>query len=234
MRRYIIAPHGSPAITRRRRPFLAPLWLILLGRAVMAAHCLGRLSGRRYDPRGPGATARQGARHDRRSAASPRRARRGRSVWRTCSARPAAAGALDAIYVSDDRRAQQTAAPLAERLQRAPVVFSAGGWRRGCRAGAARTCREHRPRDRAAARAGADAAGARGCGARRGAGRVRMLIYVVSIPSFGRAQVLRLKLLGPSARRWVARGAGAQRHGPADELGCAAPMRKSASTAARM
>ncbi len=34
-------------------------------------------------------------------------------------------GQIDAIYVSDDRRAQQTAAPLAERLHRAPVIFSA-------------------------------------------------------------------------------------------------------------
>ncbi len=34
-------------------------------------------------------------------------------------------GPIDAIYVSDDRRAQQTAAPLADRVMRAPVRFPA-------------------------------------------------------------------------------------------------------------
>src|SRR5260370_7276671 len=50
-----------------------------------------------------------------------------------------ARGGLEAIYVSDDRRAQQTAAPLAQRLHRAPQLFSAGD----ARSAAARVLREH-------------------------------------------------------------------------------------------
>ena len=48
-------------------------------------------------------------------------------------------GRIDAIYVSDDRRAQQTAAPLAERLHLTPVVFSAPTRRRWPRAPCAST-----------------------------------------------------------------------------------------------
>src|SRR5207249_11380132 len=48
-------------------------------------------------------------------------------------------GRLDAIYVSDDRRARQSAAPLAERLHRTPVVFSS----REARSAAARVLHEH-------------------------------------------------------------------------------------------
>jgi broad specificity phosphatase PhoE len=46
---------------------------------------------------------------------------------------------LDGIYASDDRRAQQTAAPLIERLRHSPVVFAAPE----ARATAARALHEH-------------------------------------------------------------------------------------------
>ncbi len=103
------------------------------------------------------------------------------------------AGRLDAIYVSDTKRAQQTAAPLASRLGVKPVVYPASD----VEGTAKKLLREHR------------------------GGRALIVghnntvpaivnrlsgmsvpeipedeydnVYVVTVPSFGRASVLRLK-----------------------------------------
>ena len=103
------------------------------------------------------------------------------------------AGRLDAIYASDARRAQQTAAPLAERLGKRPVVIS-GNDAKGT---AARVMHDHE--------GGAVLVIA-------GSNSIPQLIhelsgleagsimedepdalYIVSIPTFGRASLLRLK-----------------------------------------
>lgn len=103
------------------------------------------------------------------------------------------AGGLDAIYVSDDRRARQTATPLAERVRRAPVVFSS----REARAVAARVLRDHPGGTVLVIGSGAtlpqmiqELQGAGSLPAGQGAADV---IYIVSVPTFGRAHLVRLR-----------------------------------------
>jgi hypothetical protein len=99
---------------------------------------------------------------------------------------------LDAIYVTGELRSQQTAAPLAARLQRHPTVFAAD--QAGAVAG--QLLHEHgggavlviagepafTQMLRALGSAESPGAGADGS----------EVIYVVSIPSFGRARLVRL------------------------------------------
>ena len=103
-------------------------------------------------------------------------------------------GRLDAIYVSDERRARQTASPLAERLRRAPVVFSS----REARATAARVLKDHPGGTVLVVCSGAalsqivqELQGTGSLPAGQGASDA---IYIVSVPSFGRAHLVRLRL----------------------------------------
>jgi phosphohistidine phosphatase SixA len=113
-----------PALTRRRRPFLAPLWLTLLAVVVM-----GVIAGSVYRAAGTSVvllvptTAKEpgGIADPPISAEGEEQAQRLARLLGDA----AGAGALSGIYVSDDQRAQQTAAPLVERLHRAPTVFAA-------------------------------------------------------------------------------------------------------------
>src|SRR5271170_4318958 len=109
----------APALTRRRRPFLAPVWLTLLAALVIAALGLSfyRDAGTtvvllvRPTEKYPGTIADPPI-----SAEGEERAQHLAHMFGN-----AADGVgLDAIYVSEDRRAQQTAAPLAERLHLSP------------------------------------------------------------------------------------------------------------------
>jgi phosphohistidine phosphatase SixA len=127
-----------PAISRYRRPFLAPLGVIPVALLVLAA--IGWLI---YQ----GATTTavllvQPADKEPGTIADPpvspegeERAERLAQMFTT----PAGPGQVDVIYESDERRAQQTAAPLAERLHQNPLVFP------GSDAGsaAARAVRDH-------------------------------------------------------------------------------------------
>ena len=110
-----------PGITRHRRPFLAPLWVTLL-----AVLLLGGVAWMFYRSatttvvvlvrpveKDPGSI-------DDPPVSPEGEARAQRLAQLFGEAGP---GSLDAIYESDDRRAQQTVAPLAERLHRAPLVF---------------------------------------------------------------------------------------------------------------
>jgi broad specificity phosphatase PhoE len=107
---------------------------------------------------------------------------------------PSAGGRLDAIYVSDDRRAQQTAAPLVERLQRAPLLFSA----RDARAAAARMLREHAGGTVLVIGSGVALPQMirelRGVDIVAAAPGESAILYVVSVPSFGRAHLVRIRL----------------------------------------
>ncbi|HEY3786981.1 MAG TPA: phosphoglycerate mutase family protein [Steroidobacteraceae bacterium] len=118
----------APVITRSRRPFLLPVWLTFAAAAafvvilllvyfltyhsatttmvVLALHAEPE-SGTIQDP--PLSTE------------GEQRAARLAQMF----GRGQGAGRLAAIYVSDARRAQQTAAPLAERLGKQPVVVPA-------------------------------------------------------------------------------------------------------------
>jgi broad specificity phosphatase PhoE len=182
-----------PAITRHRRPFLAPLWLTLLAVLVIGGMAvtfyrsatttvillvrpvekeLGSIDDPPLSPEGE------------------QRAQRLAQMFGDANA----SGRLDAIYVSDDRRAQQTAAPLAERLHSAPLVFSA----RDARAAAARVLREHTGGSVLVIGSGAtlpqmihELNGVDIVAAAQGESDI---LYVLSVPSFGRARLVRIRL----------------------------------------
>jgi len=127
-----------PGITRHRRPFLAPLWLGLLTLGVVggAALLAYRTAGTTVVLLVPPAEMETGTIDD-----PPLSAEGEQRAQRLAQMLADARGStpLEAIFVTDERRAQQTAAPLALRLHRAPVVFSAGA----ARATASRLLREH-------------------------------------------------------------------------------------------
>jgi broad specificity phosphatase PhoE len=183
----------APALSRYRRPFLAPLWLSLLAAAVIAA--LGftfyRSAGTtvvllvRAAEKDPGVIADPPL--------SPEGEERAQRLARMLADPDPAAG-LDAIYVSDDRRAQQTAAPVAERLHRTPTVFAGADAARAV----TRLLREH-PGGAVLVIAGA--ASFRSVLRALSGGEPSALaqdeseaMYLLSIPSFGRARVLRIRL----------------------------------------
>lgn len=179
-----------PAITRYRRPFLAPLWIILLvavlGAALFVAvwrnatttvvvlvHSVEKDPGTIDDP-----------------PLSPEGEERAQRLAQTLGG---AAARIDAIYVSDDRRARQTAAPLSERLHQAPVVFAVSE----ARATAERALRDHAGGTVVVVASdttlpqmlhevhGEDPGPAAGADAE--------VMYVVSVPSFGHSHELRLR-----------------------------------------
>ena len=179
-----------PAIRRYRRPFLAPLWIILLvallGAALFAVawrnatttvvvlvHSVEKGLGTIDDPP--------------LSAEGEARAQRLAQILGSDAAR------VDAIYVSDDRRARQTAAPLSERLHRDPVPFAATA----ARATAARALRDHA--GGTVVVVASDAAlpqmlqVLRGADPGRAAAGDADVMYVVSAPSVGHAHELRLR-----------------------------------------
>ncbi len=182
-----------PAITRHRRPFLAPVWLSLLAALLVAAigMALYHSSGTtlvlllRPGDRDPGTIADPPL--------SPEGEERAQRLARLLGD-PRPGVGLDAVYVTGDQRAQQTAAPLVARLQRHPQTFAAD--QAGAVAG--RLLHEHtggavlviaaEPAFTRLLRAlvGADNAGA---GPDDSA-----VMYVVSVPSFGRASLVRLRI----------------------------------------
>ena len=181
-----------PAITRHRRPFLAPVWLLAAFALVVAGIAFAAF-------RSATATTVVVVRHAEKmlgtiddpplSPEGEQRAQRLAQMFGEADG----VGRLDAVYVTDTRRAQQTVAPLVTRLRLKPVVLPAGD----ISGTAVRILREHR------------------------GGTVLVLghsntipllvkelsgirippipddeydsIYIVSIPTFGSASVLRLK-----------------------------------------
>jgi len=181
-----------PGITRHRRPFLAPLWVGLLGGLVIAAAAWSFLHAAtttvvflvRPAEKDPGTIQDPPL--------SPEGEERAQRLARMFG-EVTGEGRVEALYETDDRRAQQTGAPLAERLHLTPGVFDAadGG------SAAARALREH--------------AGGTVLMIASGAAQAQMireltgtdlpsaapddpdLICVVSVPSFGHAHLARLK-----------------------------------------
>jgi broad specificity phosphatase PhoE len=186
----------APAVTatRYRRPFLAPLWLILLVALSAGALAWSFYRGAattlvilvRTSDKEPGTISDPPI-----SADGEARAQRLAHVFGDIHG----AAAVDAVYVSDGRRSQQTAAPLVERLHRAPVAFA--------EADAVATA-ERVLHENAGGRVVMVASSAviprmlRTMGAPESAGaapdEAEPAVYVLSVPSFGRAQLLRLKL----------------------------------------
>jgi phosphohistidine phosphatase SixA len=116
---------GPPAITRRRRPFLAPVWLILL--AALAVIGVG-LALHASDSNtivviAPPASGELGTIDD--PPLSPAGEQQAQRLAQQFAAASGPDG-LAAIYVSATRRAKQTAAPLAQALGRPPVMLANG------------------------------------------------------------------------------------------------------------
>ncbi len=182
-----------PGITRRRRPFLAPLYLSLL--AAGAFFALGWVFYNtatttvvflvRPVEKSPGTIDDPPV--------SPEGEARAERLAHMFGDAVHGAGRLDGVYESDDRRAQQTAAPLIERLHTPPVVFRAAD----ARATAARALHEHRGGTVLVIASGAalpemvqELAGIQLTDA---AGDTDF-VYVVSVPSVGRAHLARFRL----------------------------------------
>src|SRR5579872_3139995 len=114
---------GPPAITRRRRPFLTPVWLILL--AVLAVVGIGLFLNQSESNTivviVPPANEELGTIDD------PPLSATGEQQAQQLAQQFAAANGPDglkAIYVSPSRRAKQTVAPLAQSLGKQPVTLT--------------------------------------------------------------------------------------------------------------
>ncbi len=180
-----------PAITRHRRPFLAPLWLSLLAVLVSGGVAVKFYYGAsitvvllvRPVPKEPGAIDDPPL--------SPEGEQRAQQLVRVLGA--ASAGAqIDAIYVSDDQRARQTAAPLAERLHRAPVIFRASE----ARATGERLLHDH-PGGTVLVIGGGSAVpevirALEGRGAGAPAVADAGALYILSVPTFGRPHLVQI------------------------------------------
>ena len=181
----------APGITRSRRPFLAPLWLTLLALLLAAgiAYALYRDATTTVVVLASVGDKEPGTIDDPPiSTEGEQRAERLAEMF----APGGGVGRLDALFVSGERRAQQTAAPLVELLHLAPTVFEA----REAGAVAAGLTRGHE--GAAILVVGGSAAVQQflrelaGAGSAAGAGPPDLL-YIVSVPTFGRPRVLRLK-----------------------------------------
>ena len=181
-----------PGITRHRRPFLAPLWLTFL----LAVIGGGVLFAAWHGATTTVVVLAQPVEKDPGTIDDPPLSAEGEERAQRLAQMFGAAlrvGPVDGLYVSDERRAQQTAAPLAERLRRSAVVFSAAD----ARAAAARALREHSGGTVLIVGSGATLQQVlRELGVEvlaSTAGEEADAIYIVSIPSFGHAHLLRLK-----------------------------------------
>ena len=114
---------GPPAITRRRRPFLTPVWLILLAALAVLGVGLGlhESANNTIVVIVPPASKELGTIDD-----PPLSAAGEQQAQQLAQQFAAATGpdGLAAIYVSATRRAQQTVAPLAQSLGKQPVTLS--------------------------------------------------------------------------------------------------------------
>lgn len=187
----MIARMDPPAITRYRRPFfLAPLWLTFLGALLLAllGYAIYRSVGTttvllvRATDKEPGTIADPPI-----SAEGEDRAQRLAQVF------GAAAPAIDAVYTGAERRSQQMAAPVASRLGRVPEVLAGGD----PAAAASRVLREHGGGTVLVVAGGPgfaqllhELAGADPAVAAQDEPGV---LYLISIPTFGRTHVVRLK-----------------------------------------
>jgi hypothetical protein len=169
----MMAAMEAPGITRHRRPFLAPLWLTLLALVVVAG-----IAWSVYRDATTSVVVLTSS---------------GEKEPGTIDDPPVSAeGRIDALYVSGERRAQQTVAPLAELLHVAPTVYDA----RDATNVAAGLLRGHE--GTATLVIGGNAAVQQFLrqlgGSAAASGTVEPdLLYIVSVPTFGRPKVLRLK-----------------------------------------
>ncbi|HEX8756515.1 MAG TPA: histidine phosphatase family protein [Steroidobacteraceae bacterium] len=114
---------GPPAITRRRRPFLTPVWLILLAALMVlgVGLFLHQSANNTIVVIVPPASKELGTIDD-----PPLSAAGEQQAQQLAQQFAAASGpdGLAAIYVSGNRRARQTAAPLAQTLGKQPLTLT--------------------------------------------------------------------------------------------------------------
>ena len=182
-----------PAITRHRRPCLVPVYLIALIAAVLLA--VGWVFYKSATTTvvflvRPAEKALGAIDDPPLSAEGEARAERLAHMF---GAQTNAGRRIDAIYESEDRRSQQTAAPLVERLHLAPVVFRSTE----ARAIAARAVNEHTGGTVLVIASGnalpemvQDLTGVPVAGVSDEVD----LMYVVSVPSIGRAHLAAFRL----------------------------------------
>ncbi len=127
-----------PAITRSRRPFLAPVWLSMLAVlvAILVAVMVYRAATTTVVVLVRPVEKEIGTIED--PPLTPEGEQRAQRLARMFG-ESAGAGRLSAIYVSEARLAQQTAAPLADRLAMRPIVVPVND----VKGTAARVLREH-------------------------------------------------------------------------------------------
>jgi len=114
-----------PAVTRYRRPFLAPLWLTML--AIVCA--LGVAVAIYFSALTTVVVLVRPAEKEAGTIDDPPLAPDGEQraqVLAQMLGETTGVGHLDAIFVSDSRRAQQVIQPLADRLGKQPVVIPGG------------------------------------------------------------------------------------------------------------
>src|SRR5581483_8457526 len=111
----------APAVTRYRRPFLAPLWLSMLAVvfALGVAFAIYRSASTTVVVLVRPAEKEAGTIND--PPLAPDGEQRAQMLAQMLG-ETAGVGKLDALFVSDSRRAQQIITPLAERLGKKPTV----------------------------------------------------------------------------------------------------------------
>jgi phosphohistidine phosphatase SixA len=181
----------APAVTRYRRPFLAPVWLTMLAVvfALVVAFVIYRSATTTVVVLVRPVEMEAGTIDD--PPLSPEGEQRAERLAQMLG-ETTGIGRLDAIYVSDARRAQRVIAPLAERLGKHPEVVP------GSDVGtiASRLTRGHDSQtvlfvgtptnvpELVHELSGVDVG--------PGTEKEHDTLYVISIPTFGRASVLRL------------------------------------------
>jgi phosphohistidine phosphatase SixA len=176
-----------PGITRHRGPFLAPLWVTFL-----AALCLAALAWAYW--RGATTTVVFLVRPVDKIPAtiadpplSPEGEERAQRLAHMFGDLRGRGGGIDGIYESNDRHAQQTAAALVEQLHSAPTLFPAAD----ARTALAKAVREHSGGSFVVVGGDPEVTQAlrEVSGAELPAPEDPDVIYVISIPTYGHANV---------------------------------------------
>jgi phosphohistidine phosphatase SixA len=181
----------APAVTRYRRPFLAPVWLTMLAVvfALVVAFAIYRSASTTVVVLVRPVEKDAGTIDD--PPLSPDGEQRAERLAELLGEKTGV-GRLDAIYVSDARHAQQVIAPLADRLGKRPTVIPSGD----IGSMASRLTRGHESETVLFVGNGGNVPQLvrelSGIEVGPVAEKEHDTLYVVSIPRFGRASVLRL------------------------------------------
>ncbi len=180
----------APVVTRRRRPFLAPVWLTMLAMLVVASVSYVIFSYgnttvvvlARAVEKDPGTIDDPPL-----SSEGEQRAQRLAQLLGGTNG----VGHLDAVYVSDSRRAQQTAAPVVQQVGKSPILVPAND----PGATATRVMDEHEGGTVLVVVSGGSMAQLvrEFSGIEVGREEEPNALYILSLPPFGRASLLRMR-----------------------------------------